>query len=67
VAALGREHRQALAGKRVDVMALRREKEQAVAAARMDGMASASERVRSLEARVRELEGQLDTVRRRGS
>jgi hypothetical protein len=67
VAALSREHRQALAGKRVDVVALRREKEQAVAAARLDGMASAAERVRSLEARVRELEGQLDTVRRRAS
>jgi hypothetical protein len=67
LAALDREHRQALAGKRVDVMALCREKEQAVAAARLDGMASAAERVRSLETRVRELEGQLDTVRRRAS
>lgn len=67
LAALDREHRQALAGKHTDVVSLRREKEKAVAAARLDGTASAAERVRSLEARVRELEGQLDTVRRRAS
>jgi hypothetical protein len=62
---LTREHRASLAGERVDVMALRREKEKAVAAARLDATAASTERVRFLEARVRELEGQLDTVRRR--
>ena len=67
MAALVRMHRTALAGKHVDVTALRREKEKAVAAARLDAMAKSAERIRLLEARVRELEAQLDTVRRRAS
>jgi hypothetical protein len=62
-----RDYRQALAGERVDVAALRRDREQAVSAAREEGMTASAERVRFLEARVRELEGQLDTVRRRAS
>lgn len=65
--ALDREHRQALAGERVDIAALRRDREKAVAAAREEGMTKSADRVRFLEARVRELESQLDTVRRRAS
>jgi hypothetical protein len=62
-----REHRDSLAGKRVDVMALRRDKEKAVAAAQLEGMAESAERVRFLGARVGELEGELDIVRMRAS
>jgi len=54
-------------GKAADVRAVRRERDKAVAAARKEGMATSAERVRLLEARVRELGGQLDTVRRRAA
>ncbi len=54
-------------GKAADVRAVRRERDKAVAAARKEGIATSAERVRLLEARVRELEGQLDTVRRRAA
>lgn len=52
-------------GKAADIRAVRRERDKDVAAARKEGMATSGERVRVLEARVRELEGQLDAVRRR--
>jgi hypothetical protein len=52
-------------GKAADVRAVRRERDKAVAAARKEGMAASAQQVRVLAARVRELEGQLDIIRRR--
>jgi hypothetical protein len=66
VAALRAEEKEK-EGKAADVRALKRERDKAVAAARKEGMATSAGQVRVLEARVRELEGQLDTIRRRAA
>jgi hypothetical protein len=54
-------------GEAADIRALRRERDEAVAAARKEGMTTSAERMRVLDARVRELEGQLDIIRRRAA